>query len=339
MSIKDRLAAKAATIGTSPRPQKINEDAPSRPKTAPGQLMASLPLLAEKEKELQAAIKRIEELETTGNTYSEDVEISTLIEVPGRRRILSQQEYGELRANLEANPLIHPIVYRPLADGRNEIISGNNRVAIYRDDLGRSRIRGVPFTGTDTEVELGAAFSNLLAPSLPDFEKYRQFQRIQENLGLTQADIIRASGLAQSHVARILSFDNLPSAAKKLIAAKPHRLGGTAAAKFAALAQQGHDLEVTQAIRTLIESEEMTQERALSLATPARPKASQPVATTITLGKKKFCDVSVRSGVVGLRFAGKDSEAKAAEWGERIARFIRTELEADDGHSSNLDVE
>jgi ParB family chromosome partitioning protein len=46
MSIKDRLAAKAATIGTSPRPQKINEDAPSRPKTAPGQLMASLPLLA-----------------------------------------------------------------------------------------------------------------------------------------------------------------------------------------------------------------------------------------------------------------------------------------------------
>jgi ParB family chromosome partitioning protein len=339
MSIKDRLAAKAATIGTSPRPQKSSEDSPGRPKTAPGQLMASLPLLAEKEKELQAAIKRIEELESTDNTYSEEVEISTLIEVPGRRRVLSQQEYGELRANLQVNPLVHPIVYRPLGDGRNEIISGNNRVAIYRDDLGRTKIRGVPFIGTDTEVELGAAFSNLLAPSLPDFEKYRQFQRIQENLGLTQADIIRASGLAQSHVARILSFDNLPSAAKEFIAAKPHRLGGTAAAKFAALAQQGHELEVTQAIRTLVESEEMTQERALSLATPTRPKAPQPTATTITLGKKKFCDVSVRSGVVGLRFAGKDSEAKAAEWGERIAEFIRTELEADDRQSSNLDVE
>lgn len=339
MSIKDRLAAKAATIGTSPRPQKSNDDTPGRPKTAPGQLMASLPLLAEKEKELQAAIKRIEELEAAGTKDSEEVEISTLTEVPGRRRVLSQQEYAELRANLEANPLVHPIVYRPLGDGRNEIISGSNRVAIYRDDLGRTKIRGVPFVGTDTEVELGAAFSNLLAPSLPDFEKYRQFQRIQQNLGLTQADIIRASGLAQSHVARILSFDNLPAAAKELIASKPHRLGGTAAAKFAALAQQGHELKVTEAIKTLVDSEEMTQERALSLATPVRPKVPQSVATTIAIGKRKFCDVSIRSGVIGLRFAGKDGDAKAAEWGERIAQFIRKELEAEEKSASNLDVE
>ncbi|MGF6547109.1 ParB/RepB/Spo0J family partition protein [Paraburkholderia youngii] len=339
MSIKDRLAAKAATIGTSPRPQKGNEDTPGRPKTAPGQLMASLPLLAEKEKELQAAIKRIEELESSTSTHSQEVEISSLVEVPGRRRVLSQQEYGELRANLEANPLIHPIVYRPLGDGRNEIISGNNRVAIYRDDLNRTKIRGVPFTGTDMEVELGAAFSNLLAPSLPDFEKYRQFQRIQENLGLTQADIIRASGLAQSHVARILSFDNLPAPAKKIIALKPHRLGGTAAAKFAALAQQGHEEGVTRAIAALIDSDEMTQERALTIATPARPKTAQPSAMSINFGKRKFCDVTVRSGVIGLRFSGKDSEAKAKEWGDRIANFIRRELEAESEESSNLDVQ
>ncbi|MBP0588355.1 ParB-like nuclease domain-containing protein [Paraburkholderia sp. LEh10] len=339
MSIKDRLAAKAASIGTTPRGTKISDTAPSRPKTAPGQLMASLPLLAEKERELQDAMKRIEELETLGAAFSEEVEISTLFEVPGRRRILSDQEYGELKANLEANPLVHPIVYRPLGDGRNEIISGNNRVAIYRDDLKRTKIRGVPFQGTDAEVELGAAFSNLLAPSLPDFEKYRQFQRIQQNLGLTQADIIRASGLAQSHVARILSFDNLPAAAKELIASKPHRLGGTAAAKFAALAQQGHEREVTEAIRTLVDSDEMTQERALVLATPTRPKAPQPVATTITIGKRKFCDVSVRSGVVGLRFSGKDSEANAAEWSAKITQFIRAELEAQSSQSSNLDFE
>jgi ParB family transcriptional regulator, chromosome partitioning protein len=329
MSIKDRLAAKAAMIGTSPRPQKSSDEPPGRPKTAPGQLMASLPLLAEKEKELQAAIRRIEELESAGNGYSEEIEIATLVEVPGRRRVLSQQEYGELRANLETNPLIHPIVYRPLGDGRNEIISGNNRVAIYRDDLGRTKIRGVPFAGTDAEVELGAAFSNLLAPSLPDFEKYRQFQRIQENLGLTQADIIRTSGLAQSHVARILSFDNLPVEVKELIALKPHRLGGTAAAKFSALVQQGHGEGVKRAVEALISSEEMTQEKALALATPNRPKAAQPAVEVINIGKKKFCDVSVRSGVIGLRFSGKDSEVKAREWSERIANFIRQELDSE----------
>ncbi|WP_406869860.1 ParB/RepB/Spo0J family partition protein [Paraburkholderia fungorum] len=337
MSIKDRLAAKSAAIGTSPRPQKNTEESPGRPKTAPGQLMASLPLLAEKDKELQAAIKRIEELESNGGANSQEVEISTLVEVPGRKRLLSRQEYDELRANLEANPLIHPIVYRPLGDGRNEIISGNNRVAIYRDDLKRTKIRAVSFTGSDAEVELGAAFSNLLAPSLPDFEKYRQFQRIQENLGLTQADIIRASGLAQSHVARILAFDNLPVTAKELVASNPHRLGGTAAAKLAALAQQGHEEAVILAVKALIESDDMTQERALALATPSRPKSVPPTAKTINVGRKKFCDLTVRSGVIGLRFPGKDGEALAESWGERIAEFIRRELDGTEAGSSNLD--
>lgn len=327
MSIKDRLAAKAASIGTSPRIQKSDDQA-GRPKTAPGQLMASFPLLAEKERELQTAMKRIEELEAIGVPSAEEIAIETLFEIPGRRRVLSDEEYAELRANLDSNPLIHPIVYRPLPDGRNEIISGNNRVAIYRDDLNRTSIRGVPFNGTDAEVELGAAFSNLLAPSLPDFEKYRQFERIQKNLGLSQADIIRMSGLAQSHVARILSFESLPDAAKSIIATKPHRLGGTAAAKFAALAQQGRAEEVTTAIQALVRSSEMTQEKALAMASPARPKISQPSVTAINAGKRKFCDVSIRSGVVGLRFSGKDAEATAMQWGERIAKFIQSEIDA-----------
>ncbi|WP_345817748.1 ParB N-terminal domain-containing protein (plasmid) [Paraburkholderia sp. PREW-6R] len=327
MSIKDRLAAKAASIGTSPRNQKAGDDPSGRPKTAPGQLMASFPLLAEKERELQSALKRIEELETTEVGSSHEISIETLIEVPGRRRVLSEEEYRELRANLESNPLVHPIVYRPLADGRNEIISGNNRVAIYRDDLNRATILGVPFNGTDAEVELGAAFSNLLAPALPDFEKYRQFKRIQQNLGLSQADITRMSGLAQSHVARILSFENLPDAAKQVIATRPHKLGGTAAAKFASLAQQGRIEEVTKAISALINSAALTQEKALALASPPRPKAATPTVVTINAGKRKFCEVSVRSAVVGLRFSGKDGEAMADEWAHRIADFIRSEIE------------
>lgn len=328
MSLKDRLASKSATIGTNPRPPRDETEGPGRPKTAPGQLMATLPLLAEKDRELAEMRQRIEELESgAAGVVNSELDISTLVEVPGRRRILSAQEYEELRANLAANPLIHPIIYRPLPDGRNEIISGANRVAIYRDDLNRTKIRAVPFTGTDAEVELGAAFSNLLAPELPDFEKYRQFQRIQRALGFTQADIIRASGLAQSHVARILSFDNLPEEAKQVLATKPHRLGGTAAAKFAALAQQGQGTAVVAAIKTLVESEDMTQDRALALAVPPRPTTMPNPVTTFNHGKRKVCDMSVRNGVIGLRFSGKDGAGAAEEWSRKIAEFIRNELD------------
>jgi ParB family chromosome partitioning protein len=135
------------------------------------------------------------------------------------------------------------------------------------------------------------------------------------------------SGLAQSHVARILSFENLPDAAKEVVASKPHKLGGTAAAKFASLAQQGRVEEVTKAISALVNSVDMTQERALALASPSRPKAARPSVVTINAGKRKLCDVSVRSGVVGLRFSGKDGEAMAEEWAGRIARFIQAEID------------
>lgn len=269
--------------------------------------------------------KQLERLENSSSAAAGDVDLSSLVEVSGRRRVLAPDEYAELRANLSASPLMHPIVYMPLGDGRNEIISGHNRVYIYRE-LGRERIKGVPFSGTQAEAEMGAAFSNLLAPSLPDFEKYRQFERMRELSGFSQADIIRLSGLAQGHVARIFSFANLPDEVKRLIEEKPHRLGGHAAQKLAMLSEQGHRLQVVDAVKLLMTDDTLTQEKAVTLASPKPKTAAAPAIQTFTRGKRKLCEMSVRNGVIGLRFNGKDGEVVAADWSEKIAQFIRTNL-------------
>jgi ParB family transcriptional regulator, chromosome partitioning protein len=328
MSIKDRLAAKAATIGNNPRPPRQPDDVPMRPKTAPGQLMASLPLLAEKEREMQALKERIEQLESgVGDNAAREIDISTLVEKPGRRRVLSPDEYKELRDNLAANPLMQPIVYRPMDDGRNEIISGHNRVSIYRDELKRSTIIGVPFDGSDEEAEFGSVFANLLAPSLPDYEKFRQFQRLQETLGLTRQNIVEASGLNKQHISRIFSFDRLPSAALQLIAAKPHRIAGHTAEKLASIAASGNIEGALKAVRLLIEDEKLTEAAAISSATQSVSKPPAAAVTTINAGKRKFCDISVRNGVVGLKFAGKEGQSIATEWSEKIAEFIRSNLQ------------
>ncbi|SAL82401.1 ParB, partition protein [Caballeronia arvi] len=277
------------------------------------------------EQSLADARKQLEALATSSSSTATDIDINTFIEVEGRRRTLSTEEYTELRANLSASELMHPIVYRPLGDGQNELISGHNRVSIYRE-LGRDRIKAVPFTGSKTEAEMGAAFSNLLAPSLPDFEKYRQFVRMQELSGLSQTDIIRVSGLTQGHVARIFSFANLPTEAKELIAKNPHRLGGNAAQKLAMLSEQGHVALVVNAIKKLVEDSTLTQEKAVALASPKAQKRPVPQVQTFNRGKRKICDMSVRSGVIALRFSGKQGEAVASEWSEKIADYIRTHL-------------
>ncbi|CAL8481706.1 ParB/RepB/Spo0J family partition protein [Caballeronia sp. S22] len=277
------------------------------------------------EQSLADARKQLEALATSSSSAANDIDISTLVEVDGRRRTLSADEYAELRANLSASELMHPIVYRPLGDGRNELISGHNRVSIYRE-LGRDRIKAVPFAGSQAEAEMGAAFSNLLAPSLPDFEKYRQFVRIRDLSGLAQTDIIRLSGLTQGHVARIFSFANLPAEAKEMIAKTPHRLGGNAAQKLAMLSEQGHTALVVDAVRKLVEDSTLTQEKAVALASPKTQKSAAPPIHTFSRGKRKVCDMSVRSGVIALRFNGKEGETVASEWSEKIAEYIRAHL-------------
>ncbi|CAG9235742.1 Chromosome partitioning protein ParB [Paraburkholderia tropica] len=335
MNLAKRLSERTKAIESDPaRVATATKVAESR--TSPGRIFDAQNLVNQAEeklegaeRELAAARTRIEELERAGAAGgASEVDIATLVEVPGRRRVLSQAEYQELRENLANNPLIHPIVYRPLGDGRNEIVSGANRTAIYRDDLKRSKILGIAFNGDAKEAELGATFSNLLAPSLPDFEKFRQFRRLQDESGFTRNDIIKASGLSSSHIHRILAFEKLPSEALAAITTRPDSVGGHAAEEFAALANAGNGDAVVKAIRALVEDETLTQKEALSMAKPKLPKPEAAPTRTISIGRKKLCEVAVRNGVVGVRFAGNDSSATAQEWADKIEAFIKREIDS-----------
>jgi ParB family transcriptional regulator, chromosome partitioning protein len=330
------------TAALEPNQPNHRPPRPDSPRTAPGRMFDYASRINEAEdraiaatseaeqakQQLQDALAQVEALKQAGGSTAGviEIDISTLVEVPGRRRVLSPTEYEELKANLAESDLVHPVVYRPIGDGRNEIVAGNNRVAIYRDELKRNKILGIPFNGDAKQAELGATFSNLLAPSLPDFEKYRQFLRLQEEFGFTRPDIIKASGLSNSHVARILAFDNLPTAAKDAIAKRPDRVGGHAAEEFVALTKNGNAEAVVSAIEKLVGDESMTQKRALELARPKTPKAAAPTARTINIGKKKLCEMTVRNGVVGLRFTGKQGDTTADEWADKIETFIRAQI-------------
>lgn len=346
MSIGKRLAQRTADLA----PVENNAPPPSQGGgsfTSPGRLLTTAnrivqaedrakeaeQLAADTKQQLDEALRRLADLEANKAASDghgvEEVALSDFVEKPGRRRILSPVEREELKANLSANKLVTPVSYRLLPNGKKEIVSGHNRIDIYRNDLGRTTISAVRFEGTEQEAELAAAFANLLAPSLPDYEKYRQFVRLQEESGFTRADIITASGLSTSHVSRILAFEKLPAAARDAIAKRPDRLGGAAAEEFAAIAANGHGESVVKAIEALIGDEKMTQKRALEIARPKTTRVSAPASRSITIGKKKLCDVTVRGGVVGLRFDGKGSDESAQKWAEKIEEFIKREIAAE----------
>jgi Predicted transcriptional regulators len=317
--IKDQ-AAKAANIQLTEADQaRATATKPGGPRTAPGQLMHLQATAAAQREE-------IERLKTAlQGAAKAKLPVARLHEVPGRRRKLTAEQYSELKANLEKYPLSTPVSVEERSDGDWDIVAGNNRVAIYRE-LGREEIEGNILNIDQSLVERVAFFSNLLSPSLSDFEKYWNFKRLQEGTELTRQDLAEAAGLAKSHVSRIFAFEGLPDEAKEILAQRPERLGSHAAAKLATATSAGKAAEVTQAIRRLVEDEAFTQENAVKLAT-AKPKAPDTNARetlVVKVGKKRFCEITARNGVIGVKLT--DEADQAGQWAKEIQAFIESKL-------------
>jgi ParB family transcriptional regulator, chromosome partitioning protein len=317
MGIGDRLLAKTANIGSKPSEAGAARPVNTEPRTSPGRLMDA-------QHRINTAQARIKELESQLEERAAlDVPLDALVEVSGRRRKLTTEQFQELKSNLAQHALATPILVRGLPEGRFEIVAGHNRVAAYRE-LGRATIRANVASIEEGEIEFAAFFSNLLSPSLTDFEKYWNFKRLQELSGLSRTEISESAGLSKSHVTRIFSFDALPDAAKAALAERPERLGSNAAQKLAALTEAGKSDKVVEAVRRLIDDENFTQDKAVALAAE-KPKAVAPSSTVVRSGRKKVCEVSTRNGVVGIRFFDKDA-TEAEQWGQRIADFINKTL-------------
>lgn len=320
MATMKNFASKAAGIKlTSEEVAAAGSRPVGSPRTAPGQLM-HLQATAEQQHDEIERLKRA----LAERTAEEEVDLDLIDEVEGRRRKLSPEEYAELKANLERNPLITPVVLRRRPNGRRELVAGHNRTAIYRE-LGRPRIRAVTQDIADEDVSKFAFFSNLLAPSLSDFEKYWNFLQLQTETGLDHAALAEIAGISRVHVTRIMRYDALPEKAKEILFRRPERLGSTAAQALSQIAESGRTEAVIAAIEKLVNDETMTQEQAVSMARAQRPKTAAPEKLFVKSGKRHIFEISVRKGVVGVQFKGEDAES-ASDWAQRIREFIADQI-------------
>lgn len=317
------------TSGVAP----IRDDDESTPKvkTAPGQMIGlstqrddALDRADKAEAEIEAAraeLKRMAEQGMVG-----EIPLSEIFEIEGRRRKLTAEQYSELLENLRFNKLVQAITLRKRMVGGYEIISGHNRVAVYRE-LGRETILAVVDHDADTGRDnLDAFYANLLQPALPDFEKYIGFKKRQDESGKTQKDLAKEAGLSEQYLSDIFSFDKLPGQSKEILASHPHALGAGAAAKLVIAATNGKEDKVIEAIERLASDANWTQQQAIAYANTKSdaPKSLNPVLIKDWKdARKNFCQIASRGGMVNIKFS---DQAIAAEWLNKIEAFVRNEL-------------
>ncbi len=146
---------------------------------------------------------------------------------PGRfqpRRNIDPAALTELAASIRAQGVIQPIVVRPLADERFEIIAGERRWRAARE----AGLRDVPCVVRDVDDSATVAMAlieNIQREDLAPLEEATALKRLIEEFGLTHQQAADAVGRSRASVSNLLRLLELAPGVRKLLDAGAIEMG------------------------------------------------------------------------------------------------------------------
>lgn len=312
MAIGDRLLAKTANISAK---ETIHKSDLSGPKTSPGRLL-------DVQGKINAAEERVLALqEKIGKALV--MPIDKLLASHLQTRKIDSKQVNELAEHLASNELTTPVIVRPstVDTEKFEIIAGHHRVEAFKK-LGRTEIEAIIRPMDDQEAQKRIFFDNLMAPDLPDFEKYKGFAAIRQSTGQSYDALAKDSGISKALVGHYFSFERLPKKALDILDQRPEVLGATAAQKIASL--KADEDKVVLGLEKIIAGE-LDQTKIIAfLKNNGSPKSvPQHVEHVIKQGEQTVCTLSTKSNKSITLTFGKNFNAH--DWHQRLAAFIEKE--------------
>jgi ParB family transcriptional regulator, chromosome partitioning protein len=125
------------------------------------------------------------------------------------RRRFDEAALDELAASIAARGVIQPVIVRPFAPGRWQLVAGERRWRAAQ----KAQLHEIPALIRDLddlEVTALALIENLQREDLGPVEEARAYQRLAEREHLTQAEIARLVEKSRSHVANLQRLLTLP---------------------------------------------------------------------------------------------------------------------------------
>jgi len=132
------------------------------------------------------------------------------------RRDLEPQALEELANSIRAQGVMQPIVVRPVADGRYEIIAGERRWRAAQ----MAGLDSIPVVIRDVPDEAAIAMSlieNIQRENLNPIEEAMALHRLQTEFELTQQQVADAVGKSRSTITNLLRLMNLTDEVKKML--------------------------------------------------------------------------------------------------------------------------
>ncbi len=126
------------------------------------------------------------------------------------RSHMNEEQLGELAASIAANGVVQPVLVRPLASGRFQLIAGERRWRASQQ-AGKATIPAILRQVSDEQAMEITIVENLQRADLNPMEQARAFDRLSREFHMTQEQMAVRTGKDRATVANFLRLLRLPA--------------------------------------------------------------------------------------------------------------------------------
>lgn len=148
--------------------------------------------------------------ETSSTDGLSSIPVASIEPLPGQPRThFDDDALAELAASISQRGVIQPIIVRPIAGGRYQLVAGERRWRASQ----KARLHEIPAIVRDLdkrEIMAIALIENLQRVDLNPIEEARAYRKLADEEGLSQSDIATMVDKSRSHVANLQRLLVLP---------------------------------------------------------------------------------------------------------------------------------
>lgn len=211
----------------------------------------------------------------------------------------------ELTTSIAATGVVQPILVRPIADGRYQLIAGERRLMASRK-AGKATIPSIVRPASDEQAMEMTIVENLQRADLNPMEQARAFDRLGREFQMTQEQMAKRTGKDRASVANFLRLLRLPIEIQGKVEAGQLSFGH--ARTLLALESPDSILKAAQKVLALSMSVRQTESFVQNMLNPEKatkePKSKEPLDPNVREARDQM------QRALGLKVAIEDKGGK-----------------------------
>ena len=211
----------------------------------------------------------------------------------------------ELTTSIAATGVVQPILVRPIADGRYQLIAGERRLMASRK-AGKATIPAVVRPASDEQAMEMTIVENLQRADLNPMEQARAFDRLGREFQMTQEQMAKRTGKDRASVANFLRLLRLPTEIQGKVEAGQLSFGH--ARTLLSLDSPDSILKAAQKVLALSMSVRQTESFVQNMLNPEKaakqPKSKEPLDPNVREARDQM------QRALGLKVAIEDKGGK-----------------------------